>query len=166
MCQRHSWSVEGPGDTLKAMSWLDDNIHVDRPRWKQLLVDDGALTWMLIALALAVLWALFLLVEVQSETHIYWSGRPVVGSNQGGIVFYRVNGEQYTIDDPGPTPPRPEPRTVYYDPKDPYVAMLDGPLRLIEEGLFVGLAGGAAVSFGIGIATGELRRRRRVPLSG
>ena len=108
---------------------------------------------------------LFLLVEVQSETHIYWSGKSVVGSNQGGIVFYHVHGEQYTIDDTGATPPQPEPRTVYYDPNDPYVAMLDSPLRLIEAGLFVGLAGGAVASLGTGIATGELRRRRRTPVS-
>ena len=153
-----------PGGRLEAMSWLDDNIRVQRPRWKQLMFDDGALPWMLIALALAVLWVLFLLVEVQSETHIYWSGKSVVGSNQGGIVFYHVHGEQYTIDDPGPTPPHPEPRTVYYDPTNPYVAMLDSPLRLLEEGLFVGLAAAAVTSFGTGIATGELHRRRRVPV--
>jgi hypothetical protein len=143
------------------MSWLDEHIDVQRPRWKQLLFDDGALTWMLVSLGLAVLWALFFLVEIQSESAIYWYGSSVVGSNEGGIVFYKVHGQQYTIDDTGPTPPQPEPRTVYYDPANPYVAMLDSPLRVGEEVLFVGLAAGAVASFGIGIATGELHRRRR-----
>ena len=143
------------------MSWLDEHIHVDRPRWKQLLLDDGALPWILVSVGLAVLWVLFFLVEIQSESAIYWYGNSVVGSNQGGIVFYQVHGQQYTIDDPGPTPPHPEPRTVYYDPGNPYAAMLDSRLRLIEEGLFVGLAAGSVGCFGVGVAAGELHRRRR-----
>jgi hypothetical protein len=118
------------------MSWLDEHIHVERPRWKQLLFDDGALPWVLVSLGLAVLW----------------------------VLSYDVHGKQYTIDDTGPTPPHPEPRTVYYDPGNPYVSMLDSPLRLVEEGLFVALAAGSVVCLGTGVATGELRRRRRPTL--
>jgi hypothetical protein len=143
------------------VSWLDEHFDIPRPRWKQLLFDDGAMPWVLVSLGLALLWLLFFLVEIQSESAIYWYGDSVVGSNQGGIVFYHVHGEQYTIDDTGPTPPHPEPRTVYYDPQNPYVSMLDSPLRLGEEALFVGLIAGSVVSLGVGVATGELHRRRR-----
>ncbi len=143
------------------MSWLDERIDVDRPRVKQLLFDDGALTWLLVSVGLLVLLGLLVLVEMQSQRWVYWSGATVTGRNEGGIVFYYVHGEQYTLDDPGPTPDHPTPRRVYYDPNDPYVAMLDGPLRLVEEGVFYALAGGAVVSFGGGIVVGEVRRRRR-----
>jgi hypothetical protein len=146
------------------VSWLDEHIHVDRPRWKQLLLDDGALPWTLSALALVVLWVLLFLAEIQSPNWLYWSGATVRGSNQGGIVFYRVHGQTYTIDDPGPTPPRPTPETVWYKPGNPDTALLDRPARLVEGGVFVSLAGASVVTFGVGVTRGEVHRRRRPAL--
>ena len=146
------------------VSWLDEHIHVDRPRWKQLVLDDGALPWTLVALGLAVLWVLLLLVEVQSPNWLYWSGKTVQGTNDGGIVYYRVHGQTYTIDDPGPAPPQPTPETVWYKPGDPSSALLDIPARLVEAGVFVALAGATVITFGVGVTRGERHRRRRTAL--
>ena len=146
------------------MSWLDEHIHVDRPRWKQLILDDGALPWTLVALGLAVLWGLLFLAEIQSPNWMYWSGKTVQGSNQGGIVFYRVHGQTYTIDDPGATPAHATPETVWYKPGDPSTALLDRPARLVEAGIFVTLAGATVLTFGTGVTRGAIARRRRTTL--
>ncbi|HET7356244.1 MAG TPA: hypothetical protein VFJ09_06160 [Nocardioidaceae bacterium] len=146
------------------MSWLAEHIDVGRPRWKQLVLDDGALPWTGVALGLALLWVLLFLVEVQTPNWLYWSGKTVQGSNQGGIVFYRVHGQTYTIDDPGPAPTHPTPETVWYQAGDPSAALLDEPARLIEAGVFVALAGATVITFGVGATRGELHRRRRPAL--
>ena len=89
----------GPGARLDSRAgWT--NTSTSTSRWKQLVLDDGALPWTLAALGLAVLWVLLFLAEIQSPNWMYWSGRTVQGSNQGGIVFYQVHGQTYTIDDP------------------------------------------------------------------
>jgi hypothetical protein len=146
------------------VSWLDEHIHVDRPRWKQLILDDGALPWTLVALGLALLWVLLFLVEIQTPNWLYWSGKTVQGSNQGGIVFYLVHGQHYTIDDPGPTPSHPTPETVWYKAGNPSLALLDEPARLVEAGAFAVLAGATVITFGVGVTRGELHRRRRPAL--
>ena len=143
------------------MSWLDEHIDVDRPRWKQLVLDDGALPWTGVALGLAVLWVLLFLAEIQSPNWLYWSGQTVQGTNEGGIVFYRVHGQTYTIDDPAPAPSHPTPETVWYKPGNPDHALLDRPARLVEAGVFATLAGASVITFGVGVTRGELSRRRR-----
>ncbi len=149
------------------MSWLDEHIEVTRPRWKQLLLDDGALPWTGVALGLLVLWVLLLLAEIQSPNWLYWSGNTVQGTNRGGIVFYRVDGQTYTLDDPKLTPNRPTPETVWYQPGDPGTALLDEPARLVEAGVFTGLAGAVVITAGAGIVRGERHRRstRHAPVT-
>lgn len=109
------------------------------------------------AAGLVLIGCLFIAVEAQSPTHVYWTGQSVQGSNQGGIVFYRVHGEQYSLDDTDAVPPRPTPITVYYDPSDPSQALYDKPTRWIEAGaILVWFVAAAAF-----LVFSALRRRRR-----
>jgi len=79
-----------------------------------------------------VVGGLFLLVEAQSPSKLYWTGESVPGVNHGGIIYYSVDGQQETIDAPGPAPRHDIPVTVYVDPANPTDALVLGPGRWIE----------------------------------
>ena len=65
---------------------------------------------------------------------------------------------------PPPAPPKPTPETVWYKPGSPQTALLDRPARLVEAGVFLGLAGATVLTFGVGVTRGEVHRRRRPAL--
>lgn len=70
------------------------------------------------ATVLLVLGVLCLLVELQSPSLIFWTGERVPGTNDGGIIYYTVDGEDRTLNDPRAAPAQPEPVVVYVDPED------------------------------------------------
>ena len=113
------------------------------------------------ALALVIAGVLFLLVEAQSASKLYWTGRAVAGTNSGGIVFYDVKGVQYTVDAPGPAPKTDEPVTVYVDPSDPSHALIDRPTRWIDAGTVLVWFVAAAVCLGAGVVRQVRQDRAR-----
>jgi hypothetical protein len=102
------------------------------------------------------------LVEVQSPSSLYWRGERVAAVSQGGIVFYRWHGQNYTIGDPkrGASDVRAVPETVYLDPDDPGQALVGSVTRWIDGGLVAVwfVAALALVPFGV---VRQRRRRRR-----
>lgn len=96
------------------------------------------------------------LVELQSSSLIYWTGDRVQGTNEGGIVYYTVDGQQRTLDQRGEPPARPVRVAVYVDPDDSSRDRLASPVKWFDAA-FV-LAPFAAA--GIVLAAGIARRRR------
>jgi len=41
------------------------------------------------------------MLELQSPEIVLWTGHRVVGTEQGGIVFYQWHGQAYSLDAPG-----------------------------------------------------------------
>ena len=70
------------------------------------------------AVVLLVLGALCVLVELQSPSLICWTGERVPATNDAGIIFYTVDDQQRTLNDPHEAPPQPTAVTVYADPDD------------------------------------------------
>ncbi len=97
------------------------------------------------AIVLVAVGLLFLGIEAQSPTRTYWTGEQVTGTVERGLVYYRVDGEQYTVDDTGPAQPSGTRVTVFVDRGDPTQALLDRPVRWIDAGavLFWFVAAGA-----------------------
>jgi hypothetical protein len=108
-----------------------------------------------------------LLVLVQSSfpTWLFWTGDRVSGTNHEGLVYYRVDGEQYTVDDPRPVPAHDVPVTVYVDPGDPSNALLDRPGVWIDAGSVV-LCFAAAAGTLVVSAVRRSRRRRSAAAAG
>lgn len=118
-----------------------------------------------VGIALAIVGVLFLLMEAQSPSRLYWTGQAVAGTNSQGIVYYRVGGEQYTVDDTGPVPAHPTPVTVYVDPADPSQALLLKPTRWIDAvGVLVWFVA-AGVCLMVSAIGGARRRRKRAELA-
>lgn len=117
--------------------------------------------WTVVGIALAVVGILFVLVEAQSPSRLYWTGDAVLGHNRDGLVYYQVNGESYTVDDTRPVPAYNTPVTVYVDPADPSLALIEQPAKWIDAVAvtvwFLAAAGCLAWS---GL-DGVRRRRRR-----
>lgn len=87
------------------------------------------------AIVLVVVGLLFVGLEVQSPNRVYFTGERVTGTVQGGIVFYKVQGSQYTQDYPEvSTPPDGTKIGVYFYPDNPSGALVDRPTRWIEAG--------------------------------
>ena len=120
----------------------------------------GARPFTLAAVLLAVFGLLVLLVELQDpDASLYWTGRQVQGVNDGGIVYYHVDGKQYTVNVDGSNgPSTPEPTTVFVDRSDPFTALPDRFTRWIDYGFVaVWFVGAAAL-----LLLGQHRRRRRL----
>lgn len=99
---------------------------------------------------------LMILLELQSPDVVLWTGRGVVGTEQGGIISYRWKGETYTTTGHGF---RSAPAvTVYVDPADPSNAMPDSPLGRAMDGTLIG--GPFAVAMAL-LALGPARNYRR-----
>lgn len=103
-----------------------------------------------------VVGVLCLLVEVQSPSLVYWTGERVQGTNEGGIIYYTVDGDNRTLNDPREPPPHPVPVTVYADPDD---ASRDRPAGLARAVDAVFVLGPFVVAGGV-TALGVVRRRR------
>ncbi len=53
------------------------------------------------AIALFVLALLVVVLELHIPEILLWTGHRVVGTEQGGIVFYQWHGQNYSLDAPG-----------------------------------------------------------------
>ena len=113
-----------------------------------------------VATGLLLLGLLVVLVQSSFPTWLFWTGDRVSGTNHEGLVYYRIRGEQYTVDDPRPVPAHDVPVTVYVDPSDPSQALLERPGVWIDAGfdlVFFVAAAGCLV-----FAAARRSRRRRL----
>ncbi len=109
------------------------------------------------ALALVVLGVLAVLVQLQSPSMVCWTGERVVGTDDGGIIFYTVDGDERTLNDPREAPPRPEPVRVCADPTDASRDRVAG-LGQAFDAAFVLTP---FVAAGVVVLVGLVRRRSR-----
>jgi hypothetical protein len=115
---------------------------------------DGIGGYVALAGLLVFFSVLGVLIEAQSSDKVLWTGTKVVGSESGGIVIYRYQGEQFSLDGSGfDNRAR---VTVYLDPSNPDDAQVDSlVIRAVDLGF-------TAVPFGLGVAVlglGLYRRR-------
>ena len=85
----------------------------------------------LVAAGLVLIGLVFVYLESQSPSRVYWVGDTTVGTIRGGLVYYRVDGQGYTLGTEA-LPARPTPITVYYEPSDPSQALYYRPTRWVE----------------------------------
>lgn len=109
------------------------------------------------AFVLLVLGVLCVLVELQSPSVILWTGERVQGTNDAGLVYYTVNGQERTLDAEGDPPERPVPVAVYADPADASRDRVSGPAKWFDAA-FVATPFAAA---GVVLLVGVVRRRGR-----
>ncbi len=114
----------------------------------------GATSTKLAAVLLTV-GLVFVYLESQSPTHVYWTGDTTTGTIRDGLVYYRVDGVGYTLNTEA-TPARPTPITVYYDRDDPSQALYERPTKWVEGPAIAVWFVAAAVC----LVVGPLRRRR------
>ena len=108
----------------------------------------------LAALALVLVGFLFMMAELLSPSRLYWTGDAVPGTNRGGIIYYQVDGEDYTLNAPGAAPARDTQVTVYVDPDDPGQGLVDRATRWVDAGVVLVWF----VAAGACIAVSALRR--------
>ena len=110
------------------------------------------------AMALLVLGVLFVSIEAQSPNWVYFTGDHVTGTVEEGIVYYRVDGRDYTQDDTRyPTGADGSKVSVYLYQDAPADARIDRPTRWIE-GVTMVLWFAAAVLL---VLVSAVRRSRR-----
>lgn len=116
---------------------------------------DGAGWFPGLAAALFVFALLAVLLELQSSDAVRWTGQHVTGTEIGGIVSYRWDGQTYSLGAPGYGSAKAV--SVYLDPANPSNAVLENPfLRLVEGSLVV-----VPVVGGVALLVAGLTRRRR-----
>jgi hypothetical protein len=115
----------------------------------------------LAAAAMLLVGVVVVLLQSSFPTWLFWTGDRVSGTNHEGLVYYRVDGEQYTVDDPRPVPPHDVPVTVYVDPGDPTNALLDRPGVWIDAGFVVVWFAAAAGTLVVAAANRSRHRHRR-----
>jgi len=121
---------------------------------------DGAGWFVGLAVALLVFTLIAVFVQLQSPDHILWTGQRAVGTEQGGIVFYRWHGQNYSVDVRGFGSSKNV--SVYFDPADPSDAMADNAVNRAVTALLVGGPfTGAIALLAVGLSR-SYRRRRRV----
>ncbi|GAB2584139.1 hypothetical protein [Microlunatus antarcticus] len=111
------------------------------------------------AVVLIVLGVLCVLVELQSPSLVYWTGERVTGTNDGGIVFYSVDGQDRTLNDPREAPVRPEPTVVYADPEDGSRDRLAGVGKAFDAVFVLTPFVGAGAVLVVGVVRRRSRRR-------
>ena len=111
-----------------------------------------------LAILLVLVGFLFVLLEAQSASQLYFTGHQVDATSSGGIVYYRVNGEQWTLDDTRDSGSRDHRVTVFFDPKDPGAGLIDSPTRWIDT---VGVFGWFAAALLCLLLAPVVRSRRR-----
>jgi hypothetical protein len=122
---------------------------------------DGAGWFVGLAAALFVFALLVVGLEAQLPESLLWTGHRVIGTEQGGIVRYRWDGQSYALDAPGYGSSKAV--SVYLNPGDPNNGMLD---NTADRALVVLLVGGPAAGGVTLLAVGLTRkyrwRRRRL----
>ena len=120
---------------------------------------DGAGWFVGAAVVLLVFSLLAVLVELQVPESMLWTGQQVTGTEQQGLVYYRWQGQSYSLDVPGSGSSKAV--SVYFNPGDPSQAIVDSVVDRVLTGLFVlGPAAGAVVVLVIG-GTQTTRWQRR-----
>jgi hypothetical protein len=122
---------------------------------------DGAGWFVGLALVLFAFSLIMLLGELQSPDLVLWTGHRVVGSEQGGIVYYRWHGQNYSLDAPGYGSSKAV--GVYLDPGNPDHAMIDNVYNRMAVGSLIGVpfAGGVTL-LALGLSRGYRSRRRQL----
>jgi hypothetical protein len=115
-------------------------------------------TWL--AVLFVLMGILFALLEAQSPSRLYWTGQAISATSTGGIVYYRVHGERWTVDDPRDSGATTHRTTVYVDPADPGNAVVQSPTRWADAFGVVGWFVAAVVCLSVP-ALGRARRRRK-----
>lgn len=90
----------------------------------------------IVAILLVIVGLIVVSLDLDSQNKVYWTGESVSGTVHGGIIFYRAQGEQYTLDDPEAQPDGTH-VAVYYERHDPSVALPERPVKWIEGGAVV-----------------------------
>ena len=110
----------------------------------------------MVAVTMIVVGLIFMALDSQSPTRLYWTGQQVTGTVHDGIVFYRVHGQKYTVDDATGGHPDGSRMTVYVDRNAPSHALLYRPVKWVDAGAVLVWFVGAGVS----LMLGALRRTR------
>jgi hypothetical protein len=113
-----------------------------------------------VATVLLVLGVLCVLVELQSPSLVYWTGERVAATDDGGIVFYAVHGEQRTLNDPREAPVQPKAVVVYADPDDASRDRLAGIGKAVDTAFVLGPFVAAGAALGVGLVRRRGFRRR------
>ena len=116
---------------------------------------DGAGWFPGLAAALFVFALLAVLLELQSSDAVRWTGQHVTGTEIGGIVTYRWDGQTYSLDAQGYGSAKAV--GVDLDPADPSNAVIDNTFPRLVEGSLVAVPVAAAVAL---LMVGLTRRRR------
>ena len=92
------------------------------------------------AVVLLVFSLLAVLAELQVPESMLWTGQQVTGTEQQGLVYYRWQGQSYSLDVPGFGSSKAV--SVYFNPGDPSQAIVDHVTGRVLTGLFVRASGG------------------------
>ena len=125
---------------------------------------DGAGWFVGAAVVLLVFALLAALVGLQSPDSVLWTGQQVTGTEQQGLVYYRWQGQSYSLDVQGSGSSKAI--SVYLNPGDPSQAIVDNVLDRVLAALFVlGPAAGAVVLLVIGGTRNYRWQRRKLKLA-
>ena len=116
---------------------------------------DGAGWFPGLAAALFVFALLAALLELQSSDAVRWTGAHVTGTEIGGIVSYRWDGQTYSLDAQGYGSAKAV--GIDLDPADPPNAVIDNTFPRVVEGALVAVP----VAAGVALLVVGLTRRRR-----
>jgi len=106
---------------------------------------EGAGWFVGLAAVLFVFALLAVLVGLQSPDSLLWTGQQVTGTEQQGVVYYRWQGQSYSLDVSGYGSSNAV--SVYLDPGNPSHAVVDNIGNRVTDILLVGVptAGGVAL---------------------
>jgi hypothetical protein len=126
---------------------------------------DGA-GWFVGAAVVLLFFALLAaLAGLQTSDAMLWTGQQVTGTEQRGLVYYRWQGQTYSLDVPGFGSSKAV--SVYFNPGDPSQAVVDNVPDRVLAGLFVlGPAAGAVVLLVIGGTRNYRWQRRKLKRAG
>jgi hypothetical protein len=116
---------------------------------------DGAGWAVGLAAVLFVFALLVVLLDLQSPDAVLWTGHRVTGTEQGGIVSYRWQGQNYSLDVPGYGSSKAV--AVYLNPGNPSNAMVNN----LADRAAVGSLVGVPLIAGAGVLAIGLTRKRR-----
>jgi hypothetical protein len=105
--------------------------------------------------ALFALTLLGVLFVAQSADVVLWTGRHVIGTEQGGIVTYQWHGANFSLNEPGYGSVQAV--DVYLNPGNPADAMADN----IPDRVITGLLVGGPFVLGVAVLIVGLTRKRR-----
>jgi len=123
---------------------------------------DGSGPYLLAALVFLLLTTLLLIAQVESPDFVIWNGHCVPATEQGGLAYFQVSGQQFTVNDVAAQPNAAGTVTVCYYASHPEQGVVLNPLERWFEASVVGLPFLAAVAILIvGLVIEPVRIRRR-----